>query len=71
MWWIYIIISLVSLVLGLLIGYFYRAKQDRAIAILAAMYKMNADELLERLTEIENSLYDDNDNLNMIQLVNE
>lgn len=44
--------------LGLLIGYFYRAKQDRAIAILAAMYKMNADELLERLTEIENSLYD-------------
>lgn len=58
MWWIYIIISLVSLVLGLLIGYFYRAKQDRAIAILAAMYKMNADELLERLTEIENSLYD-------------
>lgn len=58
MWWIFIVIFLVSLVFGVFIGYFYRAKQDRAIAILASMYKRNADDLLERLTEIESSLYE-------------
>lgn len=59
--WLFCTIVFLVFLLGLLVGYFYRARQDRAVMILAATYKRQADEMMERLVEIECALQEEDD----------
>lgn len=50
---VFIAVFLVGCIIGGIFGYWLRSRRDDAAWAAAAMYKKEADRLLERLTEIE------------------
>ena len=54
--WPYALVALIVFIIGFFIGYRYRAKYDSTAWELVARYKLENDQMIERLVDLENAM---------------